>query len=100
MRPFNRCNRSAGWATIAGVLAWALAACGGPSARPEASTSVPRPSAKEAAQTSAAVSWADTEAAAKREGKIVVWGPPGADVREGLTKGFQRQYPDIQVEFN
>ncbi|HTN72327.1 MAG TPA: extracellular solute-binding protein [Methylomirabilota bacterium] len=42
--------------------------------------------------------WAETVAAAKREGKVVVIGPQGPETREALTEGFQRKYPEIQVE--
>jgi iron(III) transport system substrate-binding protein len=43
--------------------------------------------------------WAAIVAAAKREGKVVVLGPPGADARDGLTRGFSQGYPDILVEY-
>ena len=42
--------------------------------------------------------WAEVVAAAKREGKVVVIGPQGTETREALTEGFQRKYPEIQVE--
>lgn len=43
--------------------------------------------------------WQETVAAAKREGKVVVYGPPGTHIREALTRGFQKKYPDISVEY-
>jgi ABC-type Fe3+ transport system substrate-binding protein len=42
--------------------------------------------------------WSEVVAAAKREGKVVIVGPQGTETREALTKGFQRKYPEIQVE--
>jgi ABC-type Fe3+ transport system substrate-binding protein len=39
-------------------------------------------------------------AAAKREGRISIIGGPGSDNQEGLVQGFQRKYPEIQVEYN
>jgi ABC-type Fe3+ transport system substrate-binding protein len=42
--------------------------------------------------------WNDVVAAAKREGKVVIVGPQGTETREALTQGFQRKYPEIQVE--
>jgi iron(III) transport system substrate-binding protein len=44
--------------------------------------------------------WDKIVAAAKREGKIGVIGPQGVDIRDALTRGFQKQYPEIRVEFN
>lgn len=42
--------------------------------------------------------WNKTLAAAKQEGKVVVYGPPGADVRKVLTEEFQKAY-GIPVDF-
>jgi len=44
--------------------------------------------------------WDKTVAAAKKEGKIVIVGPLGADVRDAYTIGFQKKYPEIQVDFS
>jgi iron(III) transport system substrate-binding protein len=38
-------------------------------------------------------------AAAKQEGRLVLLGPVGSDVRDGLIAGFQRKYPEIAVEY-
>jgi iron(III) transport system substrate-binding protein len=38
-------------------------------------------------------------AAAKREGRISIMGPQGNETRDALTDGFQRQYPEIQIEY-
>lgn len=43
--------------------------------------------------------WEQTIVAANREGKVVIYGPPGADLRDALTKGFQKKYPDIKIEY-
>jgi iron(III) transport system substrate-binding protein len=48
----------------------------------------------------AGASWDAVVAAAKQEGKVVVYGPEGADMRAALTRGFQQRYPDIQIEFS
>jgi iron(III) transport system substrate-binding protein len=37
-------------------------------------------------------------AAAKQEGKVVVYGPPGQEYRAALVDGFQRAYPGITVD--
>jgi ABC-type Fe3+ transport system substrate-binding protein len=42
--------------------------------------------------------WETTLAAAKQEGRVVVFGPPGDAARQALT-AFQNTYPEIQVEF-
>jgi iron(III) transport system substrate-binding protein len=43
--------------------------------------------------------WDTTVAQAKKEGKVVVLGPPGDLVREAITQGFSKAFPDITVEF-
>ena len=44
--------------------------------------------------------WNKTVAAAKKEAKIVIVGPLGADVRDAYTIGFQKKYPEIEVDFS
>ena len=44
--------------------------------------------------------WEKTVAAAKKEGKIVILGPSGADVRDAFTRGFHKKYPEITVDFS
>jgi iron(III) transport system substrate-binding protein len=53
-----------------------------------------------AASSPAANEWDKTVAAAKREGKVAMIAPTGADIRAGFTQGFQKKYPEIQVEYN
>ena len=43
--------------------------------------------------------WERIQAAAKREGRVVVWGPPGAEARQALTSGFQKSFPGVDVEY-
>ena len=43
--------------------------------------------------------WEKTLAGARREGRVVVYGPPGADTRQALTEQFSKTYPFIQVEY-
>lgn len=44
--------------------------------------------------------WNKTVAAAKKEKKIVIVGPVGSDVRDAYTIGFQKKYPEIEVDFS
>jgi len=44
--------------------------------------------------------WNKTVAAAKKEAKIVIIGPSGSDVRDAYTLGFQKKYPEIEVDFS
>jgi ABC-type Fe3+ transport system substrate-binding protein len=44
--------------------------------------------------------WEKTVAAAKKEGKVVILGPAGADIRDAFTRGFQKKYPEIEVDFS
>jgi iron(III) transport system substrate-binding protein len=44
--------------------------------------------------------WDSAVAQAKSEGKVVVMGPPGDRVREAITQGFSKAFPDITIEFS
>src|SRR3990167_7868000 len=44
--------------------------------------------------------WGQTVAAAKKEGKIVIIGPPGEDVRHFLVGDFIRDFPGIEVDWS
>jgi iron(III) transport system substrate-binding protein len=44
--------------------------------------------------------WGKIVSAGQKEGKVVVFGPPGADVRDAYMIGFQKKYPEIEVDFN
>ena len=44
--------------------------------------------------------WNKTVAAAKKEGKVVIIGPSGSDVKDAYTIGFQKRYPEIEVDFS
>lgn len=44
--------------------------------------------------------WNKTVAAAKKEAKVVIVGPLGSDVRDAYTIGFQKKYPEIEVDFS
>lgn len=44
--------------------------------------------------------WDTTVAQAKKEGKVVVLGPPGDQIREAITQGFAKAFPDISIEFS
>ncbi|MGH7835176.1 MAG: extracellular solute-binding protein [Candidatus Binatia bacterium] len=44
--------------------------------------------------------WGKTLADAKKEAKVVVFGPPGELIRQAFVEGFKKAYPDIQLEFS
>lgn len=44
--------------------------------------------------------WDTAVAQAKSEGKVVVLGPPGDRVRDAITQGFAKAFPDISIEFS
>ena len=52
------------------------------------------------APSPAASDWNKIVAAAKKEGKLVVIGPSGADVKDAFTIGFKKKYPEIEVDFS
>ena len=43
--------------------------------------------------------WEQALGAARQEGKVVVWGPPGELIRNAVVAGFQKAYPAITIEF-
>jgi iron(III) transport system substrate-binding protein len=53
-----------------------------------------------AAPTSTDLAWNNVVAAAKKEGKVVIVGPSGSDVKDAYTVGFQKKYPEIEVDFS
>lgn len=44
--------------------------------------------------------WNKTLADAKKEGKVVVFAPPGEFIRGAFVDGFKKAYPDIEMEFS
>ena len=44
--------------------------------------------------------WEKIVGAGKKEGKVVMFGPSGYDVRDAYTLGFQKKYPEIEVDFS
>ncbi len=44
--------------------------------------------------------WDTALAQAKKEGKVVVLGPPGDRIRDAITQGFAKAFPDISLEFS
>jgi iron(III) transport system substrate-binding protein len=44
--------------------------------------------------------WGKTLADAKKEAKVVVFGPPGELIRQAFVEGFKKAYPDIDIEFS
>jgi ABC-type Fe3+ transport system substrate-binding protein len=99
---------------VLGLVAALLIGCGpgastGPSAPARPASGQPAPAAGSApdapaaptvapAAAAAPAGWEQTVAAAKQEGRLVVSAPANTIWREQLT-GFQREYPEIQVEY-
>lgn len=52
-----------------------------------------------AASSSGKAEWDRVLEAAKKEGKVIVFGPPGANARQALADSFQNTFPGIQVEY-
>ncbi len=74
-----------------------LAACM-PGARPAAPVSQPPAAPPAAPAAGANPAWDAVVAAARREGRLLLSGPPGQLWRDALLS-FQVDYPDIQVEY-
>jgi iron(III) transport system substrate-binding protein len=99
-------TRRLGAKPIMGLLGLVVLACApaAPSAAPTGAQASPPagPSGATSAQPAAdpvTLEWERIVAAAKQEGKVVVTGPQTADARDALTQGFERRYPEIQVEY-
>lgn len=45
------------------------------------------------------IKWEENLERAKKEGKVVIFGPPGADVRTAATQEFKKAFPEIDVEY-
>jgi iron(III) transport system substrate-binding protein len=82
------------------VAALAICAACAPAATPGGAGGAPAPPSAAAPSAQAPSEWDRTVAAARQEGKVVVIGINTADAREALTEGFQRRYPEIQIEYN
>lgn len=72
-----------------------------PAAEPKAAAPpAAKPAASPPAKPDSTAQWAEVVAAAKREGKAVVYGIFGAENQVALTEGFKQKYSDIQVDYS
>jgi iron(III) transport system substrate-binding protein len=78
------------------ILVLLVGACGAPAAPDRASGPAGSGGAAQAPDST----WEQTVAAARREGKISIIAPQGSEIRDSLVEGFQKRYPDIQVDIN
>jgi ABC-type Fe3+ transport system substrate-binding protein len=84
------------WPALLALLAvLAAGACQSPATPPRSPATTTAP-ASGAAELPAG--WDALVAAARQEGRVVVYGPPGQEYRAALVEGFQRAYPGIAVE--
>ena len=99
LRPRRPSTRLAALLAFTLVTALLSAACG-PGAAP-AGTPARSTEAGGAAPAAggAGEQWNDLVAAAKREGEVVIYGPPGASFREALVRPFEAAHPGIKVSF-
>jgi iron(III) transport system substrate-binding protein len=44
--------------------------------------------------------WNNTLAEAKKEGRVVVYGPPGERVRNAVVEGFKKSFPELNIEYS
>lgn len=76
-------------------ILWACA----PKTGPAPGGATPPPQQTTVAREGWEVEWGNTLSLAKKEGRVVVYGPPGADTRVALIEGFKKAYPDISLEY-
>jgi iron(III) transport system substrate-binding protein len=83
------------------LLGALLSACGPSAAGPTTqSSAAAAPAPVQAAAAGARQDgWASLVKAAEQEGRVVVFGPTGTTWRELLTAAFNKEYPQINVEF-
>jgi len=81
---------------LSAALMLFFAACA-PAPPALAPTSVP--AAKPTVAAVSAADWDQIVAAARREGAVSVIGPQGSASRDALSVGFNRMYPDLQVQY-
>ena len=43
--------------------------------------------------------WQSLLSSAKKEGRVIVYGPPGEQIRNGIVQGFTKAFPDLTVEY-
>jgi iron(III) transport system substrate-binding protein len=90
-------------AALVAVAVVLLAACAPVAPAPAAPALSPPSGAAPQGATRPAAEWEQrwnaALAAAKQEGEINVYGPPGRDFREALVGPFERAYPGIKVTF-
>src|SRR5438477_2660470 len=77
---------------LGGGAAW-LAGCRSAASTPAAPPPSPRP---DSAGSQASLD--ELAAAAQKEGKVVLFGPPGAETRAELPRAFERRY-GVQLEY-
>lgn len=75
-------------------LLWACS----PKAEP-VQTATPPPQQVVASKEAWQLEWEHTLSLAKKEGKVVVYGPPGAETRIAMMDGFKKAYPDLTLEY-
>jgi iron(III) transport system substrate-binding protein len=92
--------RGTHWATIAVLLTLGLAACEqpGPMAAPPATDRAAPVEGASDAPADWEARWNDLVQAARREGKLVLAGPPTTATRRELPAAFQRRF-NIEVEY-
>src|SRR5713226_5829430 len=44
--------------------------------------------------------WDKVLSEAKKEGKVVVFGPPGELIRQAISEGFSKAFPNITIEYS
>lgn len=75
-------------------LLWACAPKTGP-----APTLTPAPQQTIMSGETWEIEWTKTLSQAKKEGTVLVYGPPGADTRISMIEGFKKAYPNISLEW-
>jgi iron(III) transport system substrate-binding protein len=99
-------GRGAAWLASLVLIAVVVAACapaggagtGAPAAGRAAGVAPSSPGAGGERAGAAPAGWEQTVAAARQEGRLVISAPANAIWREQLT-GFQKDYPEVQVEY-
>jgi iron(III) transport system substrate-binding protein len=85
---------------VALLLVWGMVSCA-PAVRPAPSAAPAAPAASGVGAAPAwQAEWERTLAAARQEGTVVVYGPPGDLIRRNMLDGFRKAHPDISLEWS
>ena len=104
MKQNSRCRAEARWSLVGGIGGWALVLL---LVIPLSSDRRPWnlfasgawAASADSGRERATERWQDVLGKAKKEGKVVLLGPPVAEVRPSIIQAFQKEFPEIALDY-